>query len=83
MNVNRPGKIRQFRFVTSRAEDKQLAGVAENPATAKEVLARIRLNDGILTITRLSIGHLEPGTPPTIERMDFKVVLNVPRKSRH
>jgi len=81
-DVNRPGKVRQLRFVTTRSEDEQLAKLAENPASAKEGLARIRFNNGSLTITRLSHGHLQPGTPPTIEEMDFIVTLDIPKEGR-
>ncbi|MGA3097792.1 MAG: hypothetical protein ABSF25_15165 [Bryobacteraceae bacterium] len=82
LNVNRPGKVRQFRFVTTRAEDEQLSKLAGNPATASTVSAHIRLDNGALTITRLLLGHLEAGAPPTIEQMDFEVMLSVPNESR-
>jgi len=81
LNVNRPGKVRDFRFVTTRAEDMSLAALAENPAAANEVLAHIRLNKGTVTITRLVLGHLQQGTPPTIERMDFLVEINIPNNA--
>jgi hypothetical protein len=82
LNVNRPGKVREFRFVTTRADEEQLFKLAENPATANAILARIRFRNGSVTITRLSLGRLEPGTPPIIEQMDFVVVLDVPHRGR-
>jgi predicted transcriptional regulator len=56
--------------------------LAENQATANAILAHIRFHNGSVTITRLSLGHLEPGTPPTIEQMEFVVVLDVPNEGR-
>jgi hypothetical protein len=82
LNVNRPGRVRQFRFVTTRDEQEKLYRLAENPATANDVLPHVRLNKGSLTITRLSLGHLDPGMPPTIEQMDFAAELDIPSENR-
>ena len=83
LNVNRPGKVRQFRFVIARAEQEQMYRLAENPVSANDILPHVRLNKGSLTITRLSLGLLEPGMPPIIEQMDFVVELDIPNESRH
>jgi hypothetical protein len=80
--VNRPGKHRQFRFVTTPAEQEHLYRLAENPTTAHDESTHMRLGSGSFTITRLSLGHLQPGIPPTIKQMDFTVDLDIPNEGR-
>jgi hypothetical protein len=74
-NVNRPGKLREFRFVTTRAENERLRGALMNIATLTELLRRV--NRGSLRIVRLSLGQLKSGSQPTIEQIDFLVELDI------
>lgn len=82
LNVNRPCKVRDFRFVISSADNEQLFNLAENTATGNAPPPHIRFHNGSITITHLSLGRLQPGTPPTIEQMDFVVVLDAPNEGR-
>jgi hypothetical protein len=72
-NVNRPGKLRNFQFVTSAADADQLYKAVESRRS--ELLPKVK--KGTLRITGLSLGQLKAGTKPTIERMQFTVELDI------
>lgn len=85
-NVNAPGAVRDFRFVTSEADHRlalETLGRLLWPSSdgEREAAGRVfeslesRMGGGRLTIVELDLGNLEIGRPAWIERMRFEVEL--------
>ena len=84
-NVNRPQRMRQFRFVATQGDYDVLHNAYEaldrNSLTAEEASSEIlqhgHVRTGRLNITSLSLGNLYVGSQPAIERMGFTVQLDI------
>jgi hypothetical protein len=75
-NVNRPGEIRQFRFVANQRDYMALDRIESMTEVEASKVWRAHVRAGMLKITRLSLGNLRAGSRPTIERMVFTVELD-------
>ena len=88
-NVNRPQKMRQFRFVATPGDYQVLYNAIEayvrNALTPEQLSSEIdqhgHVHTGKLNITGLSLGNLRAGSRPTIERMEFTVELELRSRS--
>jgi hypothetical protein len=82
-NVNRPQQGRQFTFVTTQrdyeAVHKAYDALDRHSLTSEQVSSEVlqHVHTGKLNITGLSLGNLQVGTQPTIERMEFTVELDL------
>jgi hypothetical protein len=74
-NVNRPQRLRHFRFVINQTDYETLDNAEAANQVTSEVLQHV--NTGRVNITGLSLGNLHAGSHPTIERMEFSVELDL------
>ena len=82
-DVNRPQRVRHFEFVTNQSDYEAVVkaydALARNTLTAEQVSSEVLQyhHIGKLNITGFSLGNLQAGAQPTIERMEFTVELNL------